>query len=95
MIIVDFVVIVVVVVIIIIMVTPIRQRASSGYALWARSTKNPDQRTGPLACPFARSLAPLSRSLAPHYLLRSRAPLRSLSRSLARFAQSLAGTVNG
>ena len=47
-------------------------------AQWARSTKNPDVSTGPLARPFARSLAPLTRSLAPHYSLRSRAPLRSL-----------------
>ena len=31
---------------------------------WARITKNPDCSTGPLACPFARSLAPL------HSLLR-------------------------
>ena len=30
-------------------------------ALWARSIKNPDVSTGPLARPFARSLAPLTR----------------------------------
>ena len=35
--------------------------------------------TGPLARPFACSLAPLTRLLAPHYLLRLRAPLRSLT----------------
>ena len=64
-------------------------------AHWARSTKNPDVSTGPLPCPFARSLAPLTRSLAPHYSLRSRAPLRSLVCSLAHFALSLArGTVD-
>ena len=32
---------------------------------WSRSTKNQDVSTGPLARPFARSLAPLTRSLAP------------------------------
>ena len=45
--------------------------------------------TGPLARPFARSLAPLTRSLAPHYLLCLRAPLRSLVRSLAHFTPEL------
>ena len=39
----------------------------------ARIIKNPDCSTGPLARPFARSLAPLTRSLAPHYSFRSRA----------------------
>ena len=63
--------------------------------LWARTNKNTDWSCGPLARPFARSLAPLTRSLAPHYSLRSRPPLRSLVRSLAHFAHSLArGTVN-
>ena len=56
-------------------------------ALWARSTKKTDWSTGPLARPFARSLAPLTCSLALHYLLRWRAPLRSLS--LARSLRSL------
>ena len=42
-------------------------------------TKNPDCSTGPLARPFDRSLAPLTRSLA-----------RSLVRSLAHFTHSLA-----
>ena len=32
--------------------------------LWARTTKNLNCRTGPFARPFARSLAPLIRSLA-------------------------------
>ena len=67
-------------------------------ALWARITKSTDGCTGPLARPFARSLAPLTRLLALHYLLCSRAPLHSLARSLTHFAQfaySLAhGTVN-
>ena len=66
-----------------------------GTALWSGTTKNQDVSTGPLARPFARSLAPLTRSLAPDCSLRSRPPLRSLVRSLAHFAHSLArGTVN-
>ena len=64
-------------------------------ALWSMTTKNSDCSTGPLARPFARSLAPLTRSLAPDCSLRSRPPLRSPVRSLAHFAHSLArGTVN-
>ena len=64
-------------------------------ALWSGSNKNRDVSTGPLARPFARSLAPLTCSLAPHYSLCSRAPLRSLVRTLAHFAHSRArGTVN-
>jgi len=44
---------------------------------------------------LVRSLAPLTRSLAPDCSLRSRPPLRSLVRSLAHFAHSLArGKVN-
>ena len=63
--------------------------------LWARTTKNTDWSTGPLARPFAPTLAPLTCSLALHYLLRSRAPLRSLVCSLAHFSHSLAhGKVN-
>ena len=69
--------------------------SSQTASLWARTTKNTDRSTGPLARPFARSLAPLTRSLAPDCSLRSRPPLRSLVRSLAHFAHSLAsGTVN-
>ena len=50
---------------------------------------------GPLALPFACMLAPLTRSLAPHYSLRSSAPLRSLALSLTHLVLSLArGTVN-
>ena len=52
-------------------------------ARWVRKAKNWDVSTGPLTCPFALSLAPLTRLLAPHCLLCSRAPLRSLVRSLA------------
>ena len=48
---------------------------------WSRITKNPDVSTEPLACPFARSLAPLTHSLAPHLLCYC-APLRSLTHSL-------------
>ena len=60
-------------------------------APWSGSTKNTDISTGPLACPFARSLAPLTHLLALHYLLRTRALLRLL----ALFAHSLArGKVN-
>ena len=53
-------------------------------ALWSGTNRNRDVSTGPLARPFARSLAPLTRSLAPNCSLRSRPPLRSLVRSLTR-----------
>ena len=53
-------------------------------ALWARITKNTDCSTGPLARSFAHSLAPLIKSFALDYSLRSRPPLRSLARSLPR-----------
>ena len=67
----------------------------SESALWSRTAKNTDCSTEPLARPFARSLAPLTRPLAPDCSLRSRPPLRSLVRSLAHFAHSLAhGKVN-
>ena len=62
----------------------------SAHAQWSGTAKNQDVSTGPLARPFARSLAPLTRSLAPDCLLRSRPLLRSLIRSLAHFAYSLA-----
>ena len=42
------------------------------------------QSTEPFVTPFARSLAPLTHSLAPRCSFRSRAPLRSLVSSLAR-----------
>ena len=57
--------------------------------LWARTTKNTDRSTGPLARPFACSLALLTCSLALPYSRCSRAPLRSLARSLARSLRSL------
>ena len=53
------------------------------HTLWYRSAKNPDESTGPLARLFARSLAPLTRSLAPPCLLRSRATLCSFGCLLA------------
>ena len=56
---------------------------------WPRSIKNSDVSTGPLARPFARSFAPLSRSLAPHYSLRSRTPLHSFVSSLVYSHRSL------
>ena len=62
----------------------------SAMTLRARSTKNADIHTGPLACPFAKSLAPLTLLLAPHYLLCWRALLRSLICLLAHLAR---GTV--
>ena len=58
--------------------------------LWSGSTKSRDISTGPLARPFARSLAPLTRLLASDCSLCSRPPLSSLVRSLAHFALSLA-----
>ena len=64
--------------------------ASEERAQWFRSAKNQNVSTGPLACPFARSLAPLTHSLAPPCLLRSRIPLRSFVCSLAHFIHSQA-----
>ena len=51
---------------------------------WFKTAMNQDESTGPLARPFIRSLAPLTRLLAPHCLFCSHAPLRSFIRSLAR-----------
>ena len=59
-------------------------RQDETSALWAWINKNWDVSIGSLARPFARSLAPLTRSLAPDCSLRSRPPLHSLFRSLAR-----------
>ena len=71
------------------------QHQGHGNALWSATNKNRDASTGPLTRPFAHSLAPLTRLLAPDCSLRSRPPLRSLIRSLAHFAHSLArGKVN-
>ena len=58
--------------------------------LWSIIAKNTDCSTGPPARPFVCSLAPLTRSLALDCSLRSCPPLRSLIRSLAHFAHSLA-----
>ena len=64
-------------------------------ALWSGTNKNKDISTGPLPRPFARLLAPLTRSLDPDCSLLSRPPLRSLVYSLARFAHPHArGKVN-
>ena len=52
-----------------------------GAALWSGTNKNKDVSTRLLALLFARSLAPLTRLLAPDCSLRSRPPLRSLPRS--------------
>ena len=54
----------------------------NAYALWSRSTKNPNGSTGPLARPHARLLAPFIHSLDSHCSLRSRALLRSFVRTL-------------
>ena len=61
------------------------------FALWARITKNTDWSTGPLARPFARSLAPLTRLLALDCSLHSRPLLRSLANSLTSLTPSLVG----
>ena len=61
-------------------------------ALWSGTNKNRDVNTRPLACPFAHSLAPLTRWLAPDCSLCSRPPLRSLIlRSLTSLTPSLVG----
>ena len=52
---------------------------SCSFALWARSSKNPDVSTGPLTRLFTRSLTPLTPALVLHCLLRSCAPLRSFT----------------
>ena len=67
-------------------------------ALWFRSAKNQDVSNGPLDCPLACLLTPLTHSLALHCLLRTAcfaqalycALLHSLVWSLAHFAHSQA-----
>ena len=59
-------------------------------AQWFNKAKNRDVSTGPLARPFARLLAPLTRSLAPPCLVCSRAPLHSFICLLAHFTHSQA-----
>ena len=61
------------------------------YPLWARIIKNQDKSTGPLARPFARSLVPLTHSLAPSCLLCLSSPLHSLVRSPTSLTPSLVG----
>ena len=61
----------------------------SSFALWSKSTKNPDVSTGALASSFAWSFKPLARSLTPPCLLRSLARSTALTRLLAHFAHSL------
>ena len=63
--------------------------------LWSITAKNTDCSTGPLAHPFAHSLALLTRLLVPDRSLRSRPPLRSLVRSLARSLTSLTPSLVG
>ena len=43
--------------------SPIYSPILSPILLWSKTAKNTDRSTGPLACPFARSLSPLTRSL--------------------------------
>ena len=58
-----------------------RQLGIQTAAQWIKTAKNWDGSTGPIARSFARSLAPITYSLAPHCSLCSRAPLRSFVRS--------------
>ena len=57
------------------------------HALWSGTNKNHGVSTGPLACPFALSLTPLTRSLALDCSLCLLTPLRS-RRSLPRSWES-------
>ena len=59
--------------------------ASEALAHWARIIKNPDESTGPLARPFART----AHSFACSGLLASLAPSAALTRLLARSLRSL------
>ena len=71
------------------------QKKEERSALWSGTNKNRDVNTGPIARPFALSLTPLTRLVAPDCSLHSRPLLRSLIRSLAHFADSRAhGKVN-
>ena len=54
------------------------RRGKGADALWAKVSKNADWSTGPHAL-----------LLAPHYSLRSHAPLHSFARLLAHFARKL------
>ena len=57
---------------------------------WHCGPEQPKIQTEVLGHSPVRSLAPLTRSLAPPFLLRSRALLRSFVRSLAHFTHFLA-----
>ena len=64
---------------------------NSNHARWFSTAENRDVRTRPLACPLARSLAPLTHSLAPHCSHRTACTIHSfacsaLPASLARSA---------
>ena len=63
--------------------------------LWSRTAKNTDWSTEPLARPFTCLLAPLTHFLAPHYLLRSRAPPRSFISSLSKYQDALNHSAEG
>ena len=69
---------------------PNKKGAGKNEATLGRTVKNWDVSTGPLACPFARSLATLTCSLAPRSLLRSRSATftHPLARSLPRSWES-------
>ena len=54
----------------------------SAVAMWFKTAMNRDVSSGPLALAFARSLAPLTHSLAPLYSLYWRSFLRSFASSL-------------
>ena len=58
-------------------------------AQWFITAMNRDVSTGPRACPFPGSFAPLSHSLVPHCPLRLRAPLCSFIFSLVHSLPSL------
>ena len=73
-------------------VFPLCQNHEKASTQWLRISLNRNVSNGPLAHPLAGSLAPLTRSLAPHCLLRSRASLRLLVRS---FTHSLAPELVG
>ena len=69
----------------------LRDQFDCADALWFKTAMSRDVSTGPLARPFARSLALLTRLLALPCSLRSRAPLRSLGRLLTLLTPSLVG----
>ena len=62
--------------------------------LWSRITKNTDWSTGPLARPFACSLAPLTHLLALHCLLCSHVPLAHTTALIHSLTRSLTHSQN-